>query len=172
VHIAEGFSQALAEIGADLSFVQDSTTIVNSEKMRYHIMALYVQVFKFLCEMMNWYQSTGKRFRSAFNSRFYDKTIDARVKEIQLLVKQVEREASIHTQKMVQETGQYVREVKTIMVDIKDYVREVGKENRQELEDHFDTKMGALISLLQLNLGQNAADLLSSNAQRMLLPGM
>jgi hypothetical protein len=167
-YIAEGFSRALAEMSADLSFVQDSTSISNTAKMKQLVVALYVQVFKFLCEMMKWYASAGKRFKSAFDSRFYDKKIDKRVQEIKLLVKRVEQEASLATQRQVKTTGQ---DVKVIIHDLRGYMQEIGMENRHQLEELVDRKFEGWSHSLQLGLGKTVAGLLSSNVQRM-LPGM
>lgn len=133
--------------------------------MKQAVVGLYVQVFKFLCEMMTWYQSPGKRFRSSVNSRYYDDKIDNRVQEIRLLVKRVEREATIETQRQVKTTG---RDVKVLMHDMKGYMQDLGQENREHLEELMNRKFGDFAELLQLSLGQNAAGLLSSNAQRML----
>ncbi|KAI1844809.1 hypothetical protein JX266_009037 [Neoarthrinium moseri] len=158
-HIAEGFSRALADMSADLRFVQESTAISSSPQMKELIVELYVQVFKFLCEMMTWYSSPGMRFRKAFNSRFYDKQIDSRVKDIRLLIKRVERETSIQTQ----------RRVKVLKHDIRGDVEDIAEKNRRQLEQFVDRRFSELAeSMMQMSLGRNAAGLLSSNAQRML----
>ncbi|KAI0126483.1 hypothetical protein BJ170DRAFT_694947 [Xylariales sp. AK1849] len=164
-HIAEGFSRALAEMSADLIFVRNSTTISTSANMKHLVITLYVQVFKFLCEMMTWYQSAGKRFRASFNSRFYDKKIDERVHDIKLLVKRVEQETSIETQRQVKTTGQ---DVKVIMHVLRDHMREIGQENRHQLEELVERKFDDWSCSLQLGLGRTMAGLLSSNTQRML----
>ncbi|KAF2996782.1 hypothetical protein E8E14_005304 [Neopestalotiopsis sp. 37M] len=82
-HLAEGFSEALQDMGRDMHLVQRMSQRCDTPSMRQHVISLYREVFTLLCYAMQWYQSKSFRFRKAFNNKFYDETVKDRVKRIQ-----------------------------------------------------------------------------------------
>ncbi|KAI0186884.1 hypothetical protein EV127DRAFT_483846 [Xylaria flabelliformis] len=101
-NMAEGFSRALQDISRDLNFVRRGTLLCSTAEMKGHIVLLYREVFAFLCYTLKWYSSSWNRFRKAFDSRFYDKNVEQRVKRIQGLVQRVRDEINLMSDTMVQ----------------------------------------------------------------------
>ncbi|KAJ8121203.1 hypothetical protein ONZ43_g2285 [Nemania bipapillata] len=102
-HLVEGFSRALQELSQDLNFVRRGTLLCNTSEMKGHIVLLYREVFAFLCYALKWYNSSWNRFRKAFDSNFYDKNVEQRVKRIQSLVQRVRDEINLMSDQMVQD---------------------------------------------------------------------
>ncbi|CAJ2499894.1 Uu.00g027470.m01.CDS01 [Anthostomella pinea] len=151
-HIAEVFSQALADMSDDLGFVHDSTKISDSPAMRKAVIELYVHMFKFLCDMMSWYSSPGKRIKSAFTVRFYDDKVKTKVAKIKRIVKRVEREATLETGFRVQATEQGIE-------SLGDLIRKLADENRAVIQADFSLQFQQLADKLR-PVGYSAAKLL------------
>jgi hypothetical protein len=100
--IANGFSLALQEISKDLNFVRRGTHLVSTPEIKHHVLALYSEVFEFLCYAIKWYSSKWNRFLKAFDGNFYDKQVQQRVSRIQKLVQRVRDEIKISTNETVQ----------------------------------------------------------------------
>ncbi|KAI1338824.1 hypothetical protein F5Y15DRAFT_98862 [Xylariaceae sp. FL0016] len=162
-HIAQGFSKALADITVDLKFVRRSTRIHKSEEMCAIIIDLYVHTFKFLCDMMTWYSSRGRRFRSAFDCRFYDKAVEQKVTDIRRLVWRVEKELDLESASGIKQINEKVIGIETT---VKDYMRESAEENRMnQLNNTRITQQLRYIADM-LSVGTSAANLLGSSAQQ------
>ncbi|KAK0716573.1 hypothetical protein B0T21DRAFT_63901 [Apiosordaria backusii] len=91
--IAEGFSLALVEMSANLRFVEKKTQIANTKEMQRLVVDLYVKVFKFLCHAMSFFHKRRKRFFASFDKRFYDKTVQSMVDDIQKTISRIRYEA-------------------------------------------------------------------------------
>ncbi|KAI1081972.1 hypothetical protein F5B20DRAFT_578745 [Whalleya microplaca] len=160
--IANGFSQALADISVDLNFVRKSTLISDSDDIKAAIIELYVQVFKLLCDMMIWYQSRGKRFRTAFDVRYYDKKVEEKVTKIRRQIKRVERQVTMETAANVQTTKQ---DMKALLPRLESVLRELADESRHEFRESLELKFRNFSQQFQYQVGLSAANLLVANAE-------
>ncbi|KAI1123361.1 hypothetical protein F5Y10DRAFT_270159 [Nemania abortiva] len=117
-NMAEGFSRALQELSQDLNFVRRGTLLCSTSEMKGHIVLLYREVFAFLCYTLKWYSSSWNRFRKAFDSNFYDKIVEQRVKRIQSLVQRVRDEINLMNDQMVQDIHLEQRAGFTATIDL------------------------------------------------------
>lgn len=155
-HAAEGFPQALADMSHDLRYVRKNVAIAATPDMRRLVVSLYVHVFEFLCNSMEWFTRPQKRLLKAFDSRFYGKTIGDKVKTIQRLVQQVTREAQLESQVRVKNTGEELQV-------LKDHLQKVGEDVR-----HGDQCLEEKLDLVLFLLGQQTSSFLGSTAPRIL----
>ncbi|KAI1271372.1 hypothetical protein F5Y07DRAFT_345993 [Xylaria sp. FL0933] len=116
-HIAEGFSSYLAEINQDLRSVQKSLQIADTEDMRRFVVELYNKMFDFLCEAMRWYQSTGKRWKSAWNQNSQPELSD-KVSAIRAVLVRISHEAEYITQTRIKESHAYVMQSERMQMKI------------------------------------------------------
>ena len=106
---AELFSEALEQIDNELVTVQSSVKISDTAQMRVLVVELYVTLFDFLCDVMEWFGGSSTRraiksFRHGYEEEITKKT--DRVKEV---LGRIRLEASQATQVRVQDTHQDVR---------------------------------------------------------------
>ncbi|KAI0006516.1 hypothetical protein F4779DRAFT_620531 [Xylariaceae sp. FL0662B] len=158
--IASGFSQALADISVDLNFVRKSTVISNSNDMRSAIVELYVQIFKLLCDMMIWYQSRGKRFRTAFDINYYDKKVEQKVTKIRRQIKRIGQLVATETALIVQTTQ---RDVNAIVPRLESILQGIADESRTDFRS-LELRLNKLSQQFQYYVGFSAANLLAANA--------
>ncbi|KAI0178876.1 hypothetical protein GGR52DRAFT_278194 [Hypoxylon sp. FL1284] len=147
---AQGFSEALADLSSDLSFVGKNIKIPDSPEMKRCVVNLHAEVFEFLCHAMKWYQSPRRRLRQSFNANFYDENVRKRVKKIQRLVQQVNREAEFETRLRV--------------MDFAENQRGYGDDVRLQVEEALDRRFGQIYDLF-LNQGRASANLLQANGE-------
>ncbi|EJT73887.1 hypothetical protein GGTG_07741 [Gaeumannomyces tritici R3-111a-1] len=90
--IAEIFAQSLEEIDQDIRTVRKGHQISNSREMRYLVMELYVLIFDFLCQAMEWFQNPRHRFMASFNQG-YGVKVDGNAAGIKKVVARIKLEA-------------------------------------------------------------------------------
>ncbi|KAG8354352.1 hypothetical protein FVEN_g7640 [Fusarium venenatum] len=83
--LAEGFSQALVDIGTDMQFIIKQCTIQNKEEIRPHSLDFATEYFKF------------------FTYTFYNDEVQTRVGNMKRIVKTISREARLQTQMDIQD---------------------------------------------------------------------
>lgn len=76
--------------------------ICDTSEVKRYVLALYSEVFAFLCHAMKWYSSSWNRFRKSFDGKFYDTHLEQRVTSIQKLVRRVHDEMKLGTDRAVQ----------------------------------------------------------------------
>ncbi|KAH7193950.1 uncharacterized protein B0J16DRAFT_336283 [Fusarium flagelliforme] len=101
--LAEGFSQALADIGVEMKFVVKQCTIQNTEDIRPHSLEFVTEYFKFLTYTMTWFQSKWLRTKSSVAPAFYNDEIQTKVNKMKSIVKTISREAKLVTQLDIQD---------------------------------------------------------------------
>ncbi|KAI2622557.1 hypothetical protein GGR54DRAFT_599023 [Hypoxylon sp. NC1633] len=156
---AEGFSEALADLGGDLHYVGRSTRISDSPEMKRYVVSLYVEVFEFLCHAMKWYQSPGRRLLKSWNVHFYDNTVEKRVIRIQRLVKQISREADVETQWRVKDFAENQRSI------VQEVVRDQFEQFGDLFQEQWKQKFQTFNDLVLLGLGHSSANLLRANGE-------
>ncbi|KAK8054426.1 hypothetical protein PG996_013727 [Apiospora saccharicola] len=100
--IAEGFSQALAEISDKMSFSCKQSFLYSNDKIRELVIRLYIRYFKFLCLTMEWF-SKKKRIRSSFDQSYIPKKIQTEVKDIKGIAEGIQTEVALEFQRDVKE---------------------------------------------------------------------
>ncbi|XEV04992.1 hypothetical protein FSHL1_010279 [Fusarium sambucinum] len=109
--LAEGFSQALVDIGTDMKFIIKQCTIQNKEEIRPHSLDFATEYFKFLTYSMTWFQSKWLRTKSSLAPAFYNDEIQTRVGNMKRIVKTISREAKLQTQMDIQDIKSQVSRI-------------------------------------------------------------
>ncbi|OAA35948.1 hypothetical protein NOR_07756 [Metarhizium rileyi] len=156
--VAEGFSRALQEISKDLNFVRRGTQICNTPEVKRYVLALYSEVFAFLCHAMKWYSSSWNRFRKAFDGKFYGKHVEQTVLRIQKLVQRVHDEMKLGTDRTVQNIHTEQR------MGFFETNRRIDR-RFDEFGRDIDTKLDERLKAFSKLLGQQMRLTLMANAQ-------
>ncbi|VBB73793.1 Putative protein of unknown function [Podospora comata] len=149
--IAEGFSLALVEMSENLRFVQKKTQVANTNEMQRLVVALYVQVFKFLCHAMSFFHKRHKRFLASFNKGFYDKTVKAMVDGIQKTIGDIRNEAQHTTELRIEHMHQKMNDMEPLLVRL----QQLGVQTHADTEQQVNVKLAAAAVGFQ-RLGENA----------------
>ena len=132
--------------------------ICNTPEVKRYVLALYSEVFAFLCYAMKWYSSSWNRFRKSFDGKFYDNQVDQRVGRIQKLVLRVHDEMRLGTDRTVQaiHTQQRMGFLET----------NTRIETRfDQFDREIDIKLDKKFEMLASILGQRMRMTLMANAQ-------
>ncbi|KAK4660734.1 hypothetical protein QC762_0022010 [Podospora pseudocomata] len=149
--IAEGFSLALVEMSENLRFVQKKTKVANTREMQRLVVALYVQVFKFLCHAMSFFHKRHKRFLASFNKGFYDKTVKAMVDGIQKTIGDIRNEAQHTTELRIEYMHQRFNDMEPVLVTL----QRLGIQAHADSQQQVNAKLAAAALGFQ-RLGENA----------------
>lgn len=149
--IAEGFSLALVEMSENLRFVQKKTKVANTREMQRLVVALYVQVFKFLCHAMSFFHKRHKRFLASFNKGFYDKTVKAMVDGIQKTIGDIRNEAQHTTELRIEHMHQRFNDMEPVLVTL----QRLGIQAHADSQQQVNAKLAAAALGFQ-RLGENA----------------
>ncbi|CAP65845.1 uncharacterized protein PODANS_5_10580 [Podospora anserina S mat+] len=149
--IAEGFSLALVEISENLRLVQKKTQVANTKEMQRLVVALYVQVFIFLCHAMSFLHKRHKRFLASFNKGFYDKTVKATVDGIQKTIGDIRNEAQHTTELRIEHMHQKMNDLEPILARL----QQLGIQTHADTQQQVNAKVAAAAQGFQ-RLGENA----------------
>ncbi|KAL8393633.1 hypothetical protein RB595_003389 [Gaeumannomyces hyphopodioides] len=156
--IAEIFAQSLEEIDQDIRTVKKSHQISNSREMRYLVVELYVLIFDFLCQAMEWFQNPRHRFIASL-SQGYGAKMDGNVAGIKKVVVRIGLEAEQTTQRRVQHTQ---LGVSSILDEVQALRR--ASDQRDEALHGIDARLQELSS--QIRLGLMARESLLATGQQ------
>ncbi|CAP67138.1 uncharacterized protein PODANS_1_21530 [Podospora anserina S mat+] len=132
--IAEGFSLALVEMSENLRFVQKKTQVANTNEMQRLVVALYVQMFKFLCHAMSFFHKRHKRFLASFNKGFYDKTVKAMVDGIQKTIGDIRNEAQHTTELRIEHMHQKMNDMEPLLVRLQQLGVQTHADTEQQVK--------------------------------------
>ncbi|KAH6640176.1 hypothetical protein F5144DRAFT_609231 [Chaetomium tenue] len=104
--IAESFSEGLETITKDLETVQASVKISDTLQMRRLVVDLYVALFDFLCDAMDWYKGGGRRRLFGSFRQDYTDNIRKSTGKVKEALTRIRVEAEQATQFRVQDTQQ------------------------------------------------------------------
>ncbi|KAI0850006.1 hypothetical protein F5Y00DRAFT_268768 [Daldinia vernicosa] len=177
---AEKFSEALEDITKDLETIDKSIRISNSPQMKNSVVGLYVAVFDFLCDAIDWYSNKSRRFRNAFNKNSAA-DIDKIVGSVKKAVERIRLEADQVTQDRVQDIQQGVSSVQLITTQTERGVVEInqrmkllreevladntGRQEDREVGRDTNKLLHELRDLVFLALGDNATSSLLATGQ-------
>ncbi len=108
-------------------------------------MQLYVQVFRFLCYAMTFYQSRRNRIKASLNQNFYNDQVQKMVNEIQRSVQLIRRESEFMTQSRVENTQIQVYKLADHILDLKI----AGGDTRNDDIRAINHKLDLMFSLLK-----------------------
>ncbi|KAK3322846.1 hypothetical protein B0H66DRAFT_620668 [Apodospora peruviana] len=104
--IAGLFSEALERITQDLATVRESVRMSDTPQVKAHVVELYVAVFNFLCDAMDWYGgSRKKRLLVSFRQNYAD-DIRKNTGEVKEAIHRIRLQADQATQSRARETHQ------------------------------------------------------------------
>ncbi|KAL8400779.1 hypothetical protein RB594_000974 [Gaeumannomyces avenae] len=155
---AEIFAQSLEEIDQDIRTVKKSHRISNNREMRYLVIELYVLIFDFLCQAMQWFQNPRHRFMASFNQG-YGAKVDGNAAGIKKVVARIKLEAEQTTQRRVQHTE---LGVSSILDEVQALRR--ASDKRDEALHGIDARLQELSS--QIKLGLMARESLLATGQQ------
>lgn len=159
--MAELFSEALEEIAESLQTVNKSVQISDSSQMKRLVVDLYIGVFDFLCHALEWYESSLKRFKNAFNQNSVN-NISQKVDVIKKTLGRIQLEADQVTQCRVQDTKQLVTEARQ---ELKQLLEVAGKGTRQY--ENLETVIMDFRDQVFQQLGQMAKQFLLAKGEAM-----
>ena len=80
-------------LGTSLSYVGSELSISSTDKMQDHVIDLYAEVFKFLCQAFEWFSSKSYRLKTAFNDKYATTKVKLMVTNITQIVSNIRYEA-------------------------------------------------------------------------------
>lgn len=169
--IAELFSEGLETITKDLATVQASVQISDTPQMRLLVVDLYVAVFDFLCDAMDWYRgSSTRRLMGSFRQDYAD-DINKGTGKVNEALARIRLKADQATQFRVQDTHQdmrYVRDglgsISRRLETIEERLVAAGEKDREDPAASRAT-LKDLAERLLLLLGQEATRALIANGE-------
>jgi hypothetical protein len=185
--IAEGFSRALMEISANMMFGQRQGAIYPTPAIKQLVVKLYIKYFQFLYGAMTWYQSKFKRFKAAFNQKFYTDEVQKKVTKIKEIVNEVIQEASLETQgtiismydttKAIRSrvndlvtTGQVEEQSRSIKEVIEMQREDIAMQFRIADEHRFlsDRELDKKLDLFKIALGETVQKAMTTTIERLM----
>ncbi|GKU03969.1 phytanoyl- dioxygenase family protein [Fusarium langsethiae] len=167
--LAEGFSQALVDIGVDLQFIIKQCTIQNKEEIRPHSLDFATEYFKFL----------------TYTPAFYNDEIQTKVGNMKRIVKTISREAKLATQMDIQDIKSQVSQimsadgVQSCFDHQKDYIShqfqlvdEAFRASNEETQSKLHVLGSYVEMLLQMQVVNNQASGRISNGDIRLMQGL
>ncbi|KAK4246011.1 hypothetical protein C7999DRAFT_15812 [Corynascus novoguineensis] len=169
--VAELFSDTLEIITKDLATVRESVRISNTPQMRLLVVDLYVAVFDFLCDAMDWYGgSRRKRFMGSLRQDYTD-DINRNTSKVQGVLARIRLEADQATQSRVRDSHQDVRHLRdgqeflSRRLDvIEELLVTAGNKNRDDLIAS-KARLDSLADQFLLVLGEKAMRTLVANGR-------
>lgn len=148
----------MEEIDQDIRTVKKSHQISNTREMRYLVVELYVLIFDFLCQAMEWFQNPGHRFIASLSQRYETKMKD-NADVIKKVVVRIKLDAEQTTQRRVQHTE---LGVSSILGEVQALRR--ASDQRDETLHDIDARLKELSS--QIKLGLMARESLLATGQQ------
>ncbi|KAI1479211.1 hypothetical protein F4774DRAFT_138077 [Daldinia eschscholtzii] len=152
--IADGFSQALSEMTADLRTAGRKMEIEDGPDMQKLVSELYVQVFQFLCHAMSYFRKRTKRLRSALNKHFYEKNFKTMVDGIRTTIQKIQQEAAHATEGRIRGLEDRVIQVDYKLDQVLPCLKAVGNESRDDDENQIGDKL--ILATRFVSLGNRA----------------
>ncbi|KAI9684983.1 MAG: hypothetical protein M1820_010851 [Bogoriella megaspora] len=140
--ITDTLTNVLGELSDRMPFWQRQLDVHrgNAYMARYATL-LYVAIFKFLADIMNWFRSSWHRLRVSFNNDFVVKRLDTMESSIQRLSENLEKEAKLATESRVQNIPNTEDWKKMMESFMDEWFRRLGENVQGQLRSTFEDRL-------------------------------
>jgi hypothetical protein len=163
--VSDGLDQALSEINDSVAAVDTKAWLYRTKQIQKYVIQLYIQIFHFLTEAMEWYtKNSRRRLRLSFNQNLYSDLI-AIVNKIKDTTKLISDEVQgyqsaeirairLNHEKEMQMLGMYLsanmqekREIKQLMEKLNESLQRIAE--AKSMESQQENKSDILLQILK-----------------------